>query len=80
MCARYFFFRLQVHRLSRSKKKKTEIRFSKPYSRYSLFFKRIRNSVRFFYQTLSVTNLVLGGVTLREPRICIGNHMILSAI
>ena len=59
----------------------TEIRLSKPYSGYSLFFKRIWNSVRFFYQTLSVTNLVFGGVTFRESRICIlGNHMILSAI
>ena len=48
MCARYFFFRLQVHRLSRSKKKKTEIRFSKPYSRYSLFFKRITTLYVFF--------------------------------
>ena len=79
MCARYFFFVFK-YTVSPAAKKKTEIRFSKPYSRYSLFFKRIRNSVRFFYQTLSVTNLVLGGVTLREPRICIGNHMILSAI
>ena len=79
MCARYFFvFKYTVS--PAAKKKKTEIRFSKPYSRYSLFFKRIRNSVRFFYQTLSVTNLVLGGVTLRESRICIGNHMILSVI
>ena len=80
MCARYFFFVFKYTVSPAAKKKKTEIRFSKPYSRYSLFFKRIRNSVRFFYQTLSVTNLVLGGVTLREPRICIGNHMILSAI
>ena len=47
MCARYFFFVFK-YTVSPAAKKKTEIRFSKPYSRYSLFFKRIRNSVRFF--------------------------------
>ena len=45
MCARYsFFFKYQ----SLPQNITPEIRFSKPYSRYSLFFKHIWNSVRFF--------------------------------
>ena len=40
MCARYFFFVFK-YTVSPAAKKKAEIRFSKPYSRYSLFFKRI---------------------------------------
>ena len=44
MCARYFFLFSSI--LSLLPKITSEIRFSKPYSRYSLFFKHIWNSVR----------------------------------
>ena len=45
ICTHYFFFVFKYQSLPQ--RTTPEIRFSKPYSRYSLFFKHIWNSVRF---------------------------------
>ena len=80
MCARYFFFVFK-YTVSPAAKKKKQRYVSQNLILGILYSLSVLETLYvFFYQTLSVTNLVLGGVTLREPRICIGNHMILSAI
>ena len=81
MCARYFFLRLLLVSPAAKKRKKKKKRYvSQNLILGILYSLSVFETLYVFHQTLSVTNLVLGGVTFRESRICRGNHMILSAI
>ena len=81
VCALFFFRLLLVSPAPKKKKKKKKKRYvSQNLILGILYSLSVFETLYVFYQTLSVTNLVLGGVTFRESRICRGNHMILSAI
>ena len=62
MCFFYFFFFVFKYTVSPEEITR-EIHFSKPYSRYPLFFKHIWNSVRFLLNA-ERDELALGGVRL----------------
>ena len=81
VCALFFFSSSSILSRSQKKKKKKKKRYvSQNLILGILYSLSVFETLYVFYQTLSVTNLVLGGVTFRESRICRGNHMILSAI
>ena len=78
VCALFFFRLLLVSPAAKKKKKQRYV--SQNLILGILYSLSVFETLYVFYETLSVTNLVLGGVTFRESRICRGNHMILSAI